>query len=300
MTVFRLSLRLHRLELTIFAIALLALALFGFGMALLADGGGLARCLPDPTALGCAEGLARAETFSNLRPFYSTALAAVSVLAAMVIGIGVVGQEIEQGTAALAWTLFPSRRRWLWPRILLAVGILIVLVGAAAFAADFFERARHVPPLTGDSVIDYQVRGLPVVGRGLLAFAVALFVGARVGRILPALLLALTVFVPILVVIGFALSSWQMSELEPITDPGAFYVQEGYRDADGNILGSSEAFSILPGDDPEFASRFTAVSMGWPGSRSAEFVARETIVYLLVAGVLGAATVVVVDRRRPS
>lgn len=300
MTTLRLSLRLHRLEVGIFAIALLALAMFGFGMAVVADGANLTRCLPDPTALDCANGLARAEALSNIRPFYSWALAGVSVLAATVIGLGLVGQEIELGTATLAWTMFPSRRRWLAPRIGLSIAILIALVGTAALAADVFERARHIPPVVGDSLIDYQLRGWPVVGRALLAFAVALLIGARVGRTLAALLLALPALVLIVFVLEFTLASWQRTEIEPITDPGALYLQEGYRDLDGRILQSTEAFSILPGDDPRFRDRFTPVSLGWPGSRSAEFVARETIAYLLAAGVLVAVSFIVVDHRRPS
>lgn len=296
----RLMLRLHRLELSIIGSALVLIAATGFAMAAIADGAGLARCLSDPTALGCADGLSTAAWLSNARPFFSGALTIVSVIGGTVMGIGLIAQEIEYGTAALAWTLFPSRRKWLASRVAFALGFLVVFVGVGALAADVFERARHIPPIVGDSLLDYQVRGLPVVARSVLAFAVALLIGAIAGRTLPGLLVALPALAAIVLVIEFGLSAWQMGELQPISDPGAQYVQEGYRDRDGRILLSSEAFSILPGDDPDFRERFTPISLGWPGSLSGEFVAQESLAYLLAAGALLALTVKVVDRRRPS
>jgi hypothetical protein len=293
-------LRLHRAELALIGSALLVIGIIGLGMAALADGAGLTRCLGDPTAVGCAEGLERSAFLSNARPFFSTALTVISVIAGFVLGVGLVGQEIEYGTAALAWTLFPSRRMWLGKRIALALAFLAVLVGFGAVAADVFERARHIPPILGDSVLDYQVRGLPVVARSFLAFATALLVGSAIGRTLPTLLVALPAFVAILLLIELGLGAWQMGELQPISGPGDQYVQEGYRDRDGRILTSAEAFSILPGDDPAFRERFTAVSLGWPGARSSDFILRETVAYGAVTGFLIALTVSVVDRRRPS
>src|SRR5829696_2806949 len=113
----RLTLRLHRVELSIIGSALVLIAATGFAMGAIADGAGLARCVSDTTALGCVDGLSRAAWLSNARPFFSTALTIVSVIAGTVMGIGLIAQEIEYGTAALAWTLFPSRRKWLASRV---------------------------------------------------------------------------------------------------------------------------------------------------------------------------------------
>jgi hypothetical protein len=300
MTTVRLTLRVHLLELTIFAVGLLALCVIGVGMSVVFNSSALVPCLVDPTPAGCADGLARAATLSNVRIFFQVALSVVSILAGLVLGVGVVAKEIEYGTATLAWTIYPSRIRWLLPRVAFAVGVIVVLVAPAAFAADAFERARQVPPINGDSMQDYQVRGLPVVARATLAFGLALLVGARIGRMLPAFLLALALFAATAGVIEFGLGSWLEGEAEPITDPGALYMREAYRATDGRILESSEAFSIVPPEDPRFKELFEPVSVGIPGTRTREAVTRTTIAYVLPSMILIGGTVLVVNRRRPS
>lgn len=300
MTTIGLGLRLHRFEITLFAIALLALAGVGFAMSLLFDGPALVPCLTDPTAAGCPDGLARAETLSNFRGLFQLALSGVSILFGLILGLGIVAQEVEQGTATLAWTIHPSRIRWLAPRAAFAVVVIVALVGLPAFAADLFERARQVPAIVGDSMQDYQVRGLPVVTRALLAFAIALFVGAWLGRMLPALLLSLAVFAVVAGAAEVGLGSWLNREVQRISDPGAQYMREGYRASDGRILESAEAFALLSPEDPSFREQFASVSLGIPGARAGEAVARAAITYLLLSGGLIGATFLVVNRRRPS
>lgn len=60
-----------------------------------------------------------------------------------------VPKRSSRGTATLAWTVYPSRLRWLLPRVAFTVGAIVVLVAPAAFAADLFERARQVPAFPG-------------------------------------------------------------------------------------------------------------------------------------------------------
>jgi hypothetical protein len=300
MTTIRLVLRLHRFEIALFAIVLLALAGVGFAMSVLFDGPSLVPCLTDPTAAGCPDGLARSETLSNFRGIFQLALSGASILFGLILGLGIVAQEVEQGTATLAWTIHPSRIRWLAPRIAFTVLVIVVLVGLPAFAADLFERARQVPAIVGDSVQDYQVRGLPVVARALLAFAIALAVGAWLGRMLPALLLSLALFVVLAGAAEVGLGSWLIGEAQPISDPGALYLREGYRADDGRILESGEAFAILSPEDPAFPAHFESVSLGIPGTRTREAVTRAAVTYLLLSGGLIGATFLVVNRRRPS
>lgn len=112
------------------------------------------------------------------------------LIAGLLVGVPLVGREIEWGTAPLAWTLARCRRRWLLGRaepVGLVLGLVLAMPAVAAFV---LEGAAEPAVAPGASLQDFGLRGVPVVARGLLAYGIAVLVGTIMGRQLPALIVA--------------------------------------------------------------------------------------------------------------
>lgn len=117
-------------------------------------------------------------------------MAGFPLIAGLLVGVPLVGREIEWGTAPLAWTLARSRRRWLLARAV-PVGLILGLVLAMpAIAAFVLEGAAEPAVDPGASFQDFGLRGAPIVARGLLAYGIAVLAGTIMGRQLPALIVA--------------------------------------------------------------------------------------------------------------
>jgi hypothetical protein len=118
------------------------------------------------------------------------ALALVPFFLGLVLGVAIVGKEIERGTVALAWSIGPSRRRWLLgvvgPGLVAVLGLSLV----AGLVADRLELARDPAIDPSTSLHHLGLRGLVLPAYALAAFGISLAAGARLGRVLPALLLA--------------------------------------------------------------------------------------------------------------
>jgi hypothetical protein len=113
-------------------------------------------------------------------------------LLGIILGVPVVARELELRTASFSWALTPSRWRWLLarflPMLLVRVAGLAVVAWAGTTLFDALWLGRYGPDLT-----EVAAAGVPLVARGLAAVAVALLVGAVVGRTMPALLIAVVV-----------------------------------------------------------------------------------------------------------
>ncbi len=116
----------------------------------------------------------------------------VPVLIGIILGVPVVGRELELRTAGFSWALTASRSRWLLTRVLQMVVVAIMALGVLALAGrllfDAIWLGRYGPELT-----EVSTEGLALVLRGLAAFGVGLLVGAIVGRTMPALLIGVAV-----------------------------------------------------------------------------------------------------------
>ncbi|HEX5589769.1 MAG TPA: hypothetical protein VFX65_05725 [Candidatus Limnocylindrales bacterium] len=200
MTRAALAFRIHRFE-------AVALALVG-GAALAFAGGLWLRLLAFNLPLSCFlsaysgdgmdSGCAGRSDFgdymalaSDLGMYAVLALALLPSLLGLVLGVAVVGKEIERGTIGLAWSVGPSRRRWLFgvvvPVLVAAVGVSLV----AGLLADRLELARDPAIDPATSLHHLGLRGVVLPAYALASFGIALAVGARLGRVLPALLLAM-------------------------------------------------------------------------------------------------------------
>jgi hypothetical protein len=117
-------------------------------------------------------------------------VASQAFVVGLLLGVPVVGREIEMRTATLAWSLSGDRVRWLLSRLLPVLALAGVgLVVAATLVAEM-ARAAHPWNYQGPgripSLTEIGSEGAPLVGRGLMAMGVAVLAGAVIGRTLPA------------------------------------------------------------------------------------------------------------------
>ena len=148
----------------------------------------------------------------------------------LVLGVALVGKEIERGTAVLAWSVGTSRRRWLAERLLPAVVLLLVSCLAAGALADVLEGLRNPVVDPAASFEHLGLRGILPAAHGIAAFGLALLVGAWLGRLLPALLIAGAL--SLATVIGVRAVTDAMLNREVV-------VLVGTRDSDLNALAST-------------------------------------------------------------
>jgi hypothetical protein len=107
-----------------------------------------------------------------------------------ILGVMVVAREIETGTAPLAWVLARSRRGWFLARLARFAPVAVALTLIPAVASEILESYLEPTVSPGASFIDWGSRGPLLVIFALVALALASAVGAAVGRMLPALLVA--------------------------------------------------------------------------------------------------------------
>ncbi len=223
---------------------------------------------------------------------------AIPIVFGVVLGSSIVAREIEEGTVQLAWAYSRSRTGWLGRRLLPVALALLVLLTAVAVAAEVLTVARLGGENPGFQRFDQ--RGVLVVLRGLVAFAVGLLLGTWLGRTLPTVLAATAISAILVFGLVFGLDAWRRSEavivemnsaaadeilpLAMILDPVAVL-------ADGTVITDRSA-DLPPGE------AFDALTV-LPGSAYWAWIAREAAALLLmVAGIL-AATTVAVRHRRP-
>jgi hypothetical protein len=227
----------------------------------------------------------------------------------LLLGIAIVGKEIDQGSIIFAWSVGPSRRRWLAMRAI-PVAAAILFIGLAVGAlGDWLEALRDPGSDPWRSFGHLGMRG-PVLGAaGLAFFGIAMLVGAMVGRVLPALLMALALVMTS--GIGMTLLSDKALEAETVLvygedggvagRPVAYLIQV----PTGEVLSFGDAYERY-GDqiDKAFETEggtedFRTVLSINPPELYPWAVARLVVLYAVLG--LGAIvlTFAVVERRRP-
>jgi hypothetical protein len=236
--------------------------------------------------------------------------AALPVLAGILIGVAVVGRELEAGTASLAWTLSRSRRRWYLTRALLVGAILGGVLFVPALAANVLEHARQPLVDPGSSFNDGGIRGPVLVMLGLLTYAIAVVAGAVVGRQLPAVIIALAVTLAVILGLENGLMRWELSLAEWRLAASSSYnvdvvFDQEYRDrATGLIVDQNSVMAAAPQTDggPDGAwidARYDSVALILPGSRYGDVVAGESAAICGAVLMLLGLGMLVVNHRRP-
>jgi hypothetical protein len=100
-------------------------------------------------------------------------------------GVPIVAREHEMGTAQTAWSLWPSRTRWLIRKLLPVMALLGVSIAFAAASAALLGATQ-----LGVDVTHSTAQGPILVARALAAFGLGVFAGSVLGRSLPAFIIA--------------------------------------------------------------------------------------------------------------
>jgi len=307
-----LTVRLHRFEVVAFTV----LALLGVGLTFY-----IAARL-DAVGYGteCIQAMRTAEVVPTgcefkINTFYeivssqagpvSALITLLPFLAALMLGVAVIGREVERGTTRLAWALTPSRLTWLAQRLvpvlLLVAGIGLVLGGAA----DRLLASTEPGIDTANAFEQFGSRGPVLAARAVFVFLLAVAVGAAMGRMLPALLVA-----TVLAIAGITGGSQvhdRMLQGEAVVI-GEYRVGDRTLDQrfvlpDGRLIGWEEVERYdPPPTDPNSTENWPTlphVMIGIPRERYGEVQLREigalaggSLVALLFVGL-------VVQRRRP-
>jgi hypothetical protein len=145
-------------------------------------------------------------------PVFEEGLPLAMVLIGVLVGAPLVAREVEQRSQLVAWTQSITRPRWYMTKIgVLATGLALtgLLVG---FAND-----RLQAPLTRGGLTSsrwpwfFSINVAPAV-EAVLAFALAVAMGAWLRRTLPAIGAALVGFLPL-----FLLTGWAVRSLTPLS-----------------------------------------------------------------------------------
>jgi hypothetical protein len=241
-----------------------------------------------------------------------TAMNALPLVVGLLLGVGLVGREIEGGTAATVWALAGSRRRWLVGRLVPILAILLALLAFAAITSDILAAGRVPWQLGRPAFDDAGLHGPGVVARGLAAFGLALAIGAWSGRMLPIILLS-SLLALFLVAGGYLLlETWVDANAHEIAVPswyngwydGGRFVGQLYELPDGRTFDhmSFNLEALAPsGVDPEawMANEVKVVAIGVDSPDYPAWLLTEVAAFGALGIVFLAATFAIVERRRP-
>ncbi|MGW0184544.1 hypothetical protein ACWDV7_02125 [Streptomyces sp. NPDC003362] len=194
-------LRLHRTALWLSLAALAAAALVSVWMYVIGDDArrGISACATPATGRlpSCAEvaAIGADETYAAGIGLLTGTLAYLVFPVTAWAGGALIGRELENGTARLAWTQSVTPARWLAAK--LAVPAALLTAGTAAVLALLeWARGDGDPNLTGDWYLpDVFVSGGPTaVAYPLAGLALGALAGLLTGRALPAAGLSLAVW----------------------------------------------------------------------------------------------------------
>ena len=244
------------------------------------------------------------------------ATALVPFAAGLFLGVPIVAREVEGGTASTVWALAGSRMRWLSGRTLPILVVLVLLLGALAVASEVLWAGRQ-PWAPLPNFQDAGIHGTVVPAKGLAAFGLSLFVGAALGRTLPAVIVAAALTVGLFVTAGTVQNDWLRAEAFrhavefPQTQggdpymaafPGGTYFSDGWRTPEGEVLYSHVAIERAPPGtaDPSawLSQNYTRVLIGVPGSAYPQWSLLETAGFGIVGLVGLVLTFPLVERRR--
>ena len=309
----QITLRLHRFEVVAFVVLAALVVVGALVVAARLDAVGYGRRCIDagmlgaPTPIDCEF---KVNQFYEIRfeaGIVSAFITALPFLAALLLGVAVVGREIERGTTRLAWALTPSRMRWFAHRLIPIVAVVAVGTFLLGLAADRLLASTEPGIDPANAFAQFGFRGVVLAARAVFVLSLAVLIGTLMGRVLPALIVAGIVagvgIVGGIQVHGMILTSEAVAIEEADVQVGDLYVDQKFRLPDGRLIGWEEVEQHdPPPTEPDFAGEWPTlptVNIGVPGSRYREVELREMAA--LVGGALVAvlATAVVLQRRRP-
>ncbi len=319
MTTLRLTLKASRFE--VLAIVVLSLLLTAGAVATRAalDNLGLTEdCIgqwlvnPDPLA-GCGPTIEQWSSLSSeVGGRLLTATTFFPVLAGLILGVIVVGREVETGTAELAWSLAWSRSRWFRDRVVVFGLVLSATLVPLAIAMVGLEEARTANGIWISGYSDADLFGAPVVARGFFGLGLGLAYGAVAGRVLPALMVGVVTIVVVVSGLAFGQALFGNVATGPQSIGGPGYVASylanpdvdfRFATKDGRLLTAAQAEANAPAGVGDLAgwlqANYSLIPLGVSGAKTGQWQLISTGVYVLVALAGGGVAWLVVNRRRP-
>jgi hypothetical protein len=267
------------------AVVVVALVLSGLSMRAEFDRLGLGACAA-PTDFTCTE-LTR--TFTDRYTFVQLLLPFALVIPALLgvlWGAPLVAREVEHGTHRMVWTQSVSRRRWLLTKVAVVAGATVVGLGALSLATAWWmqplmdTRSKRFEPGIFDSV------GVAPVAYGLAALLLGVAAGAWTRKLVPAMALALVLFVVLRVGVDvgirpnfmepvratFALPLFGMSDEDDAALPTEWVLVLETRTSEGQVVsdGVGIDFDLVKEVCPEAAMTDEPVVLPPPGAGPAK------------------------------
>jgi hypothetical protein len=316
-----LSFRLHRWEVLASAagVAILSAAMLWFTWQLRSLAATNPGCV-DPAAYapGCTQLGQRFYELGSKAEWLSYLSWLAPFAMGLVLGVPLVSREIEQRTAAIAWTMSRSRTWWLARQTAFPVLVLVVLLVVVAIVGELLASATMPAQHLDRDFAWYGRRGGLMVVRGLASLGIGVLVGAWLGRVLPALLIA--VFASVVIFSGISLGMDRWMEGDSIVQAfdadraggrqlGQRVLLPGGELIDfGELLRRGLAYEVIQDDllwaKPEDIGHMDRL-VGYdrylvvPGSRYPQIVLRESGVVGGAAVLLALGAIFVINRRRP-
>jgi hypothetical protein len=298
MTGLRIWWRLHRAPIAILVVASIVCGLFGIAYA------ENIRCDASLSATDCSQFL----IYNPPSSIFTLALAVLPILLGVVLGISTVGSELESGTAAFAWSIVGSRRRWLAEQAVAScVSILVLGMLCGGFNALIVAKLNpgHNLPT---SFVGYGLWGPILVVRGLSAYGISLAIGAMLRRVTASVALGLVLVTAATIAALVVGRSFETSQVLASNDPGiydALGVGSGIPGPNGTFQTWDDCVLTEPlGLDGDARNAWPLehcreVSSYLPGSKMVDVELRESAVLALL-GLLGfGAALALVGSRRP-
>lgn len=247
------------------------------------------------------------------------------VLAAMAVlpfalgllgGVPLVGRELEARTAQTAWFLSGSRVRWLVRQLAPVLVLLLAVATFAALAASVLEQTKQ--QFYDSAMYDMTLHGPIVVARAFGALGLGLFVGALVGRTLPAFIVGAALSLALVASAAAMQSQWQQAQQKTlIRAASGMGTPEGTPEwrgiiygtvwvaPDGTQLTEEQAFARTPhtASDPYVwlsTAGYQQWQIGVPESVVLQWAGYDMVGFSVLGLLSLAASAFVVDRRRPT
>jgi len=202
-----------------------------------------------------------------------------------------------------------SRRRWLTERVAIDA-LAVALIGLLSGIVNAVLVAKLNPGHDlAASFVGYGLWGPILIARGLCAYAVGLVLGATLGRVMPAMTIAMLVAASVTIAALVVGRSFEPATLVPGRDPSlsdAMIVQVGGLTPDGRFVPMIDCPKYIPAPPSGLSSDQLDAWYSCPAAASyllghqmpgVEF--REGAMLLLVAVGFGALAYAAVGRRTP-
>lgn len=145
-------------------------------------------------------------------------IVSITVLIPLLVGVfwgcTIVGKELENGTAALAWTQTTTRRAWLRGKLLALFGVTLLGSSALAALVTWWSNAHNVLVESRFGGLEFDLQGLAPVGYSLFSAALGLAAGIIWRRVLPAMATTVAAFVGVRMLVELA---WRPHFMAPVT-----------------------------------------------------------------------------------